>query len=148
MSAQTRLVQAAPETVWSVLADGWMYPLFVVGAARMRDVDESWPAVDACLHHSVGSWPWLIDDDTRVLEVEPLTRLKLLAHGWPAGAAEVEFRLHGKGLGTELTMQEDVVSGPGLLIPKPLLDRQLRWRNSETLRRLSYVAERRHPSPT
>ena len=70
MSTTTRSVSATPEQVWEVLADGWLYPLFVVGASRMRDVDESWPAVGARLHHSVGTWPLLIDDTTEVLEVE------------------------------------------------------------------------------
>ena len=70
MSTTTRSVSATPEQVWEVLADGWLYPLFVVGASRMRDVDESWPAVGAKLHHSVGTWPLLIDDTTEVLEVE------------------------------------------------------------------------------
>ena len=70
MSTTTRTVSATPEQVWEVLADGWLYPLFVVGASRMRDVDESWPAVGARLHHSVGTWPLLIDDTTEVLEVE------------------------------------------------------------------------------
>ena len=40
MSTTSRTIAATPEQVWSVLADGWLYPLFVVGAARMRDVDE------------------------------------------------------------------------------------------------------------
>ena len=28
-----------PSAVWAVLADGWLYPVWVVGAARMREVD-------------------------------------------------------------------------------------------------------------
>ena len=34
MSTTTRTVSATPEQVWEVLADGWLYPLFVVGASR------------------------------------------------------------------------------------------------------------------
>ena len=40
MSINTRAVDATPDQVWQVLADGWLYPLWVVGASRMRDVDE------------------------------------------------------------------------------------------------------------
>ena len=43
MSTTTRSVSATPEQVWEVLSDGWLYPLFVVGASRMRDVDEAGP---------------------------------------------------------------------------------------------------------
>lgn len=143
MSTNSRLIEAPVEKVWDVLADGWLYPLFVVGASRMRDVEESWPAVDATLHHSVGVWPALIDDSTTVLECVPHERLKLRARGWPAGEAEVTFLLDEQDSATEVTIVEDAVSGPGLLVPKPLRDIQLAWRNVETLRRLAFVAERR-----
>ena len=96
MSTTTRTVSATPEQVWEVLADGWLYPLFVVGASRMRDVDESWPAVGARLHHSVGTWPLLIDDTTEVLEVEEGRRLLLKARGWPAGEAHVDISLRAR----------------------------------------------------
>ncbi len=44
MSTNSRVVEATPEQVWSILADGWLYPLWVVGASRMRQVDDHWPA--------------------------------------------------------------------------------------------------------
>ena len=107
MTTVDRVVNAEPADVWAVLADGWLYALWVVGAARMREVDDTWPAVGARLHHSVGTWPMLVDDTTSVLEVEPGRRLKLRARAWPAGEGEVELRLdadvgrhdrdHGRG---------------------------------------------------
>ena len=143
MSTTTRSIAAAPEKVWDVLSDGWLYPLFVVGASRMRDVDESWPAVGARLHHSVGTWPLLIDDTTEVLEVDEGKRLLLLARGWPAGQANVDISLEPSGDTTVVTITEDATAGPGLLVPKPLRDAQLHWRNVETLRRLAFVVEGR-----
>jgi uncharacterized protein YndB with AHSA1/START domain len=143
VSTTSRPIAATPEQVWEVLSDGWLYPLFVVGAARMRDVDESWPAVGSRLHHSVGSWPLLIDDTTEVLEVEEGRRLLLLARGWPAGQAHVDISLQPSGDTTVVTMVEDATSGPGLLIPKPLRDAQLHVRNVEALRRLAFVVEGR-----
>ncbi|WP_457188380.1 SRPBCC family protein [Nocardioides sp. P5_E3] len=143
MSTTTRSVSATPEQVWEVLADGWLYPLFVVGASRMRDVDESWPAVGSKLHHSVGTWPLLIDDTTEVVEVEEGKRVLLLARGWPAGQAHVDISLQPDGDATVVTIVEDATAGPGLLVPKPLRDVQLHWRNIETLRRLAFVVEGR-----
>ena len=143
MSTTSRSIAATPERVWAVLADGWLYPVFVVGASRMRDVDESWPAVGSKLHHSVGSWPVLINDNTEVLEVEEPRRLRLRVRAWPAGEGTVEFRLEPSGGGTLVTIAEDAHKGPALLIPKPVRDAQLDWRNTETLRRLAYVAENR-----
>lgn len=57
MSENTTVINASTDDVWSVLSDGWLYPLWVVGASRMRDVDEDWPAVGSRIHHSVGVWP-------------------------------------------------------------------------------------------
>ncbi|GIM64663.1 polyketide cyclase [Planomonospora venezuelensis] len=143
MSTTTRTVSATPEQVWEVLSDGWLYPLFVVGASRMREVDDSWPGVGSRLHHSVGSWPVLIDDTTEVLEVDEGRRLLLKARGWPAGEAHVEISLRPDGDATVVTMVEDATSGPGVLVPKPLRDAQLHWRNVEALQRLAFVVEGR-----
>jgi Polyketide cyclase / dehydrase and lipid transport len=143
MSTTSRPIAATPEQVWSVLADGWLYPLFVVGAARMRNVDESWPAVGSQLHHSVGCWPALINDTTEVLEVEEASRILLLARGWPAGQAHVEISLRPDGQSTVVTIAEQATAGPGAMIPKPIQDVQLNARNVETLRRLAFVVEGR-----
>ena len=143
MSTTSRPISATPEQVWSVLADGWLYPLFVVGAARMRDVDDTWPAVGSRLHHSVGTWPLLIDDTTEVLEVEEDRRIVLKARGWPAGEARVEISLRPTADATVVTIVENATAGPGALIPKPVQDAQLHLRNTETLRRLAFVAEGR-----
>ena len=134
---------ATPEQVWEVLSDGWLYPLWVVGASRMREVDDTWPQVGSRLHHSVGTWPLLLDDKSEVLEAQPGALLKLRAHGWPAGAAEVVIHLRPHGAETEVTIEEQATQGPGSLVPKVLQDPLLGWRNVETLRRLAYLVERR-----
>ena len=143
MSTNTRVVDATPDQVWEVLSDGWTYPVWVVGASRMRDVDESWPEVGAQLHHSAGIWPLLVDDSTEVLECQPGVMLRLRARGGPAGEAEVVLRLRPQGGGTEVVIEENTVAGPAALIPDLVEDPLMKWRNSETLRRLAYVAENR-----
>jgi uncharacterized protein YndB with AHSA1/START domain len=148
MSTNTRRMHATPDQVWDVLADGWLYPLWVVGASRMREVDDDWPAVGSKLHHSVGTWPLLINDNTEVLEATPGSLLVLHARGWPAGKAEVRIRLSAVGSETDVTIEEDVVAGPTLVVPKPVRDVQLAWRNTETLRRLAHLVERRSAGRT
>lgn len=143
VSTNTRFIDATPDQVWSILADGWLYPLWVVGASRMRDVDDHWPEPGAQLHHSVGTWPVLLDDTTEVLDSAPGTRLTLRARAWPSGEAGVTLQLRPNGTGTEVVIEEDAESGPATLVPKVLRDPPLRWRNVETLRRLAYLAERR-----
>lgn len=143
MAENTRLVHATPEQVWEVLSDGWLYPLWVVGASRMRDVDDTWPAVGSKLHHSVGVWPLLIDDNTEVTDAAPGDSVTLRARAWPMGEAKVVIRLRAMGAETEVRISEDAVSGPGALAPRPVRGLSLKWRNAETLRRLAYIAERR-----
>ncbi len=145
MSVRTREVEASPDKCWSVLADGWLYPLWVVGATRMRDVEESWPGVGAKLHHSVGAWPFVLDDDTEVMASEPPRRLVLRARAWPAGEAHVDIRLKelAGGRRTEIRMEEKAAGGPGRLVPAPLENALVGWRNGEALQRLALLIEGR-----
>ena len=53
------------------------------------------------------------------------------------------IRLNASGSGTEVSIEEYPVSGPGALVPKPVHDPVLAWRNTETLNRLCFIAERR-----
>lgn len=146
MATNTRVIQTDPGKVWAVLADGWLYPLWVVGASRMRRVDDSWPEVGAKLHHSFGTWPVLIDDNTEVLECQQGRFLRLRARGWPLGEAEVSVTLSATGAHTLVEIAEEAVSGPGALTPKVVETPMIKWRNSETLRRLAFIAENRQAS--
>jgi hypothetical protein len=143
VSRNVRTVAATPSAVWQVLSDGWLFPVWVVGASRMREVDGHWPEVGAKLHHSVGIWPALINDNTEVLEALPDHLLRLRTRGWPAGEAEVVLRLEAVGAGTRITLDEDAVQGPGSFVPRALRTPALAWRNTETLRRLGFVVENR-----
>jgi uncharacterized protein YndB with AHSA1/START domain len=138
-----RTVDATPQAVWNVLADGWLYPLWVVGATRMRDVDSNWPEVGSRIHHSAGVWPLVVNDNTEVLEVEPIRRLRLRAKGWPLGEADVVIELEPVGASTRIRISEDAAEGPGTLVPGVVRAPMLKWRNTETLRRLAFVAEGR-----
>lgn len=142
--AAQRRVAATPDDVFAVLADGWMYPGWVVGASRMREVDPTWPAEGARLHHSFGVWPALIDDETRLLEWQPGGRAVLEAKGWPLGTARVVLtaELDGRS-GCHVRLAEDASRGPARLLPKPVRQALMLKRNTETLRRLAFLAEGR-----
>lgn len=143
-SVRTRTLQATPEVVWEILADGWLYPLWVVGASRMREVESQWPATGSRIHHSIGSWPVLVDDETEVLDCREGERLVLQARVRPWGEARIEVGLTPRGPDqTEVTLEEDVVEGLTSWVPFPLRHAMLAWRNAESLRRLAFLAERR-----
>jgi hypothetical protein len=141
MSTQ-RWFNCSPEEVWDVLRDGWLYPLWVVGASRIRDVEDAWPAQGSKLHHSFGVWPLVIDDTTEVMEIHS-DKIVLEARGWPVGTARVEITVAPDGKGSLVSIAEDVSGGPTQLVPKPIRVGAMDVRNRETLRRLAYLAEGR-----
>ena len=144
MSRTTRVMDCTPEDVFAVLEDGWSYGMWVVGAARIRDVDAEWPEVGSRIHHSVGAWPVLLSDSTEVEQVDRPRMLQLRVKAWPTGEGRVILTMQpADGGGTEVVMEESAVSGPATLIPKPAEDFLLHHRNVEALRRLGYLAEHR-----
>ncbi|MBG6055210.1 hypothetical protein IWX81_001621 [Salinibacterium sp. CAN_S4] len=143
MASTIRAMNCSAADVFAVIADGWLFPTWVVGASRMRDVDESWPAVGSQLHHSFGVWPMLINDMTMVLEWDPPRRAVLQPRGWPLGEARVTMEARPRDTGCVVRMTETVVSGPGALIPGFIADPGIHIRNVEALRRLAFVAEGR-----
>lgn len=143
MFERSRVMRCQTTDVFSVLSDGWTYGLWVVGAARIRAVDPWWPGEGARIHHSIGVWPVLVDDTTVSRGVDPPRWLRLRARAWPTGEADIEFRVEPHDQGCVLTLGERSASGPAAMLPAPVEAPLLWWRNSETLRRLSFIAEGR-----
>jgi hypothetical protein len=137
-------VEAPIDAVWAVLADGWSYAGWVVGASHIRDVDTGWPKCGTRIHHSVGPWPLVIQDTTEVVRCEPGGLLELDARLWPVGAARITFTLRARSEAlTEVRMAEQVVRGPSALLPTFAQDLLLVPRNKETLQRLDALARGR-----
>lgn len=139
-----RRIPVPPEDVWSVLADGWSFATWVVGACRIRSVDTGWPAAGTGIEHSVGAWPALLDDHTVVEASDPPRELVLHARARPLGEAKVHLLLTADGPdATLVTMREDAVAGPGRFLPRRVRRLLLVPRNVESLRRLELLAEGR-----
>ncbi|MDX6260233.1 MAG: hypothetical protein QOH84_1921 [Kribbellaceae bacterium] len=143
MSENERLIHASVDDVFAVLTDGWSYASWVVGASRIRDVEAGWPQPGHSIHHSVGSWPLLVDDTTTVEAYEPPRLLRLRVRAWPTGEGIVEFAATDQYGECHLTMREHIVKGPAALVPEQLIDPVLQLRNAETLQRLALLAEGR-----
>ncbi|WP_054812464.1 SRPBCC family protein [Nocardia arizonensis] len=131
-------VQASPEDVFDVLSDGWLYPLWVVGASHMREVDDTWPHPGARLHHSVGPWPFTLNDTTEVIDIDAPRSLELHARSWPVGAAWIRIDVRPDPLdSTEIRLSEKVSAGPGRVLPTAVQGLPLIPRNRESLKRLA-----------
>lgn len=143
MSHTTRFLRCTPDDVFDVLADGWSFASWVVGAARIREVDDTWPEPGSRIHHSVGLWPLLIDDTTSVLSIERPHSIELKVRAWPTGEGMVRLECTAEEGGTRVVMTEQATDGPAKLIPRLVQDPLLDARNTEALRRLAHLAERR-----
>ncbi|WP_446213789.1 SRPBCC family protein [Micromonospora sp. IBSANI012] len=137
------MIDAPPQQVFDVLADGWTYSDWVVGTVHVRDVDDTWPRVGSQLHHKAGPWPLSLHDSSTVLACEPPHKMVIKAGLWPAGEATVVFTLEPVGAdATRVRIGEDFAAGPLRWIRNKLNDLVLHQRNKETLRRLSDIATR------
>lgn len=137
-------VAASIGQVWDVLADGWSYAGWVVGASHIRAVDDGWPKPGTRIHHSVGPWPLVIQDSTEIVRCEAPGLLELDARLWPVGAARITLALRARAeLVTEVRMTEVVARGPSALLPRFAQDLLLIPRNRESLRRFAALAEGR-----
>lgn len=138
----TRDTGASCDNVWEVVSNGWTYASWVVGTARIRDVDEAFPAEGSALHHSFGAWPLMLNDQTVVREVQEKRLLVLEARGWPLGKALVRIELTQQGSGSVVSIAEEITDGPGKWLTLEAVRREvIGMRNAETLRRLTYLAE-------
>jgi hypothetical protein len=140
-----RIIRASAVEIFEVLADGWSYGGWVVGAAHVRDVDPAWPAVGSRLHHRVGPWPISLDDATQVLEMDRDRRLVLDARAWPVGAARVEVCLEPIDANRTRVRMSERLTAPPLLewIPGAVQDLLIVPRNRQCLARLDDLAVHR-----
>ncbi|MGQ4616520.1 SRPBCC family protein [Nocardia sp. R7R-8] len=134
-------VPTTAEQVFDVLADGWLFAAWVVGATHIRDVDDDWPGPGSMLHYSAGVWPFTVNDITQVVSVEPPHMLELEAKLSPLGAAWIRLELVDTGPGeTQIRMYEHSERGLGTLVPNALQELLLVPRNMESLSRLADIA--------
>jgi uncharacterized protein YndB with AHSA1/START domain len=109
---------AAPRAdVWEALVDVRTYPTWLLGARRIRSVDDAWPAPGSAFHHVVGVGPITIADATRSVAVDPERRLELVVRARPAIEATVVFELTDVADGTRVAMEEHPIGLHRLLAP-------------------------------
>jgi len=140
MSVNVRKLDSTPEQVFAALADPWVYPTWVVGASRLRAADGEYPAAGSKLHHSIGVWPLVLNDETEVEEWDPPRRVVLQAKTRPIGTERVIIEVRPSGSGSLVRMEEYTIAGPANRVPRAIADPILHIRNSESLRRLGFVA--------
>ncbi|QNE36613.1 SRPBCC family protein [Leifsonia shinshuensis] len=140
MSVNVRRFACTPEEVFTALADPWVFPTWVVGASRLRGADGHFPEPGSRLHHSIGVWPFVLNDETTVEVWDRPNRFVLEAKTRPVGTERVVIEVQPRGTGCLVRMEEHAVTGIAARIPTPIVDPILWIRNREALRRLEWVA--------
>ena len=142
MTTVRTTIDAPVEEVWDALVDVRTYPHWLIGARRIRRIDDGWPAPGTAFHHEVGiGGPLTIRDRTRSEIVEPGRRLQLDVRARPLLRADVTFELTPTAEGTEVSLEEHPTGWHRLLAP--LLAPLVMARNQASLGKLSErVAER------
>lgn len=137
MATTTLHLEQPPEAVFEVLSNPWRFADWVVGAKRIRAVDDTWPAIGSRFHHRFGVGPLTVDDSTVLEELDPPRRIVLRARARPTGVARVEMTLVGTADGgTDVEMVEYPVSGFAKKVDNPVLEALVVLRNRRSLHRL------------
>ncbi|SRR6056297_99385 len=148
MAFTSRIIDAPVRVVWDVLIDPRTYPDWLVGAADVHDLDESWPAIGSRFHHRVGLGWLSLPDHSEVEDVIEPELLQLGVRARPFVSATATFRLVGQGNTTVVTLQEEPkVRTIGNLV-RPLMDPSIHVRNHRSLRRLDRIVTARAEAAT
>lgn len=118
MATVQTTIDAPVAEVWDALVDVRTYPRWLIGARRIRRVDDGWPAPGTAFHHEVGlGGPFTIRDSTRAEAVEDGRRLELDVRARPLLRANVTFDLRATPGGTEVTLEEHPTGWHRVLAP-------------------------------
>ena len=148
MAFTSRILQAPSDVVWGVLIDPHTYPDWLIGAAEIRDVDDTWPAIGSRFHHRVGIGPFSIPDNTEIEDIIEHDLLRLAVRARPFISAVSTFRLVGEGNTTVVTLEEEPRYRLIGDLVRPMTDPVLHVRNHRSLRRLERVVLERMNAAT
>jgi uncharacterized protein YndB with AHSA1/START domain len=149
--AETRQqITASVERVFDALCDPRTYPQWLIGAKEIRAIDDGWPEPGSRFHHRVGIvGPLTVEDNTKVLELEPPRLLVLEVRARPFGRGQVRFEVHPTAQGSEVVVEEHPI---GALRPlSRILDPLIAGRNAASLTKFAGVVEARmleRPEPS
>lgn len=144
MAVIENVVDAPPDRVYAVLADGWTYGDWVVGISHVSRVEADWPSVGSALHYQVGAGLATLRATATVLSTDPPYELAFRPHLWPLGEYVVRIMLTPVDEGrTKIVFAEHLVAGPLYAVRRRPSELMLHLRGRETVRRLADFAMHR-----
>jgi uncharacterized protein YndB with AHSA1/START domain len=143
MAYTSRTLAASRSAVWDMLVDPHSYPDWLIGTARIRAVDATWPSVGSRFHHRVGIGWLSIPDHSEVLDIDPERLLRLKVEARPLIAGVVTFVLVSDATGTAVAIEEEPLLRTIGNVVRPVMDPTIHVRNHRSLRRFERIVHER-----
>ncbi|MFG2660122.1 SRPBCC family protein [Streptomyces sp. NPDC048425] len=141
MAERHRLIKVAPQTVWSVLADGSRYAEWVVGTSASEPLRGQWPQVDSAISYEVRVGPLRLTNETVVRQCEEGSSLGLEARAGAVGTARIAIELHPWGRYCLVIVDEHPLQGVSGTLHNVAVDVLIQLRHRAMLARLARVCE-------
>jgi len=129
--------------VFAVLADPRTYPDWLIGANRIRALDDDWPRPGSRFHHTVGMWPVHINDHSELEAFDPPRSMRLSVRATALVRATVTISVRGDESSSIVCIAEEPRAGLVGEVVRPALDPVTHLRNHASLRRLARVVRER-----
>lgn len=141
MAVRHRLIKVAPQTVWSVLADGSRYAEWVVGTSVSEPVRGQWPQVDSAISYEVRVGPLRLTNETVVRQCEEGSVLGLEARAGALGTARIAIELRPWGRYCLVIVDEHPLQGVSGRLHNVAVEALIQLRHRAMLARLARVCE-------
>ena len=144
MARNQRKIDAPQDAVFEALLDPNVYVEWVVGAKRVRWVDDEWPARGASFGHQLAGTGGVLRDKTTLVDLDEPRSLSLEAYARPFGKADVTISVTPTEGSSFVVVNESISKSSRLRKLKTLFDPMIYLRNVEGLRRLDRIVRQRH----
>ncbi|MFE6286385.1 SRPBCC family protein [Streptomyces sp. NPDC057877] len=141
MAVRHRLVQATPQAVWDVLADGSRYGEWVVGPSEVTPEGGQWPRVGATISYEIRLGPVRLRNVSVVRRCEPGSALEIEAKAGRLGTARIAIELRPWGEHCLVIVDEHPLRGPGGLLHNVGVEALIQVRHRAMLARLAKLCE-------
>jgi hypothetical protein len=141
VAVRHRLIQASPQAVWNVLADGNQYVEWVVGPSDVTPRSGQWPQVGATIGYEVRLGPVRLNNESVVRRCVAGSELEIEAKAGRLGTARIAIELRPWGEQCLVIVDEHPLRGPGGFVHNVGVEALIQVRHRAMLARLAKLCE-------
>lgn len=136
----------SPDEVFEHLLDPHEYPEWLLGASRVRTVEDDWPSLGSAFHHTIGWGPFGVKDRSEIVAIDRPRRLELHVRATPLVRGHVTFTVDPCDGGSLLSIEEEPAARVVGNLVRPALDPVTHLRNHRSLQKLVQRMDDQHVS--